>query len=220
MNVQIASSWKEKLQEEFTKPYFSELANFLRQDVQQYQIYPPGKLIFNAFDKCSFENTKVVILGQDPYHGAGQANGLSFSVSDGIRIPPSLKNIFQEIHDDLGKEIPKTGNLERWAEQGVLMLNAVLTVRAGSPGSHRKKGWEEFTSAVLKLVSEEKENLVFILWGKDAQTRGQIIDRNKHLVLESAHPSPYSAHSGFFGNRHFSQANAYLRRHGKTEIDW
>lgn len=220
MEVKIAPSWKSHLEEELTKPYLEKLALFLREAVQQEKVYPPGELIFNAFEKCSFEDTKVVILGQDPYHGAGQANGLSFSVSEGVRVPPSLKNIFQEIKDDLGKEIPKSGNLERWAEQGVLMLNAVLTVQAAQPGSHRKKGWEEFTSAVLQIVSDKKENVVFLLWGKDAQTRGQIIDRTKHLVLESAHPSPYSVHTGFFGNKHFSQANNYLKENGKEQIDW
>ena len=220
MNLNIAESWKTYLEDEFSKPYFKKLTLFLADEVQKEKIYPPEKFIFNAFEKCSFEDTKVVILGQDPYHGAGQANGLSFSVSDGVRVPPSLKNIFQEIHDDLGKEIPTSGNLERWASQGVLMLNAVLTVQASKPASHKKKGWEEFTSAALKLVSDEKENLVFLLWGKDAQKRGEIIDRTKHLVLESAHPSPYSVHTGFFGNKHFSQANNYLREHGKNEIDW
>ncbi len=220
MEVNIAESWKPHLEDEFKKPSFEKLAVFLREAVQQEKIYPPGNLIFNAFQKCTFEDTKVVILGQDPYHGAGQANGLSFSVSDGVRIPPSLKNIFKEINDDLGKEIPKSGNLERWASQGVLMLNAVLTVQASKPASHRKKGWEEFTSAVLKLVSDEKENLVFLLWGKDAQKRGEIIDREKHLVLASAHPSPYSVHTGFFGNKHFSQANNYLKEKNKEEIDW
>jgi uracil-DNA glycosylase len=220
MDVKIAESWKSHLEEEFSKPYFDKLTLFLADEVQKEKIYPQGSLIFNAFEKCSFEDTKVVILGQDPYHGAGQANGLSFSVSEGVRVPPSLKNIFQEIKDDLGKEIPTSGNLERWASQGVLMLNAVLTVQASKPASHRKKGWEEFTSAVLKLVSDEKENLVFLLWGKDAQKRGEIIDRTKHLVLESAHPSPYSVHTGFFGNKHFSQANNYLKEKGKEEIDW
>ncbi len=220
MDVKIAASWKSHLEEEFNKPYFEKLSLFLREEVQKEKVYPSGSLIFNAFEKCSLEDTKVVILGQDPYHGAGQANGLSFSVSDGVKVPPSLKNIFQEIHDDLGKEIPKSGNLERWASQGVLMLNAVLTVQASKPASHRKKGWEEFTSAALKLVSDKKENVVFLLWGKDAQKRGEIIDRTKHLVLESAHPSPYSVHTGFFGNKHFSQANNYLKEKGKDEIDW
>ncbi|AFM03313.1 Uracil-DNA glycosylase [Bernardetia litoralis DSM 6794] len=220
MDIKIAESWKSHVEEEFSKPYFEKLELFLREATQQQKIYPPKELIFNAFEKCSFEDTKVVILGQDPYHGAGQANGLSFSVSDGVRVPPSLKNIFKEINDDLGKEIPTNGNLERWASQGVLMLNAVLTVQASKPASHRTKGWENFTSAVLKLVSDEKENLVFLLWGKDAQKRGEIIDREKHLVLESPHPSPYSVHTGFFGNKHFSQANNYLKEKGKDEIDW
>ncbi|MGB0522966.1 MAG: uracil-DNA glycosylase [Flammeovirgaceae bacterium] len=220
MNVKIAEDWKALLQPEFEKEYFQKLTAFIKEDIKQFTIYPPGKLIFNAFDKCSFEDAKVVIIGQDPYHGPGQANGLCFSVNDGIRMPPSLKNIFKEIQEDLGKPFPETGNLERWAEQGVLMLNATLTVRAKTPGSHQKKGWEEFTDAVIRVVSEQKEGLVFLLWGKYAQNKGAIIDRAKHCVLTSAHPSPYSANNGFFGNKHFSKANAYLKSLGKTEIDW
>jgi len=220
MNVKIAESWKNKLQTEFEKPYFTEITEFIKQEYQEHTVYPPGPLIFNAFDKCGFEDTKVVIIGQDPYHGANQANGLSFSVNDGVKIPPSLVNIFKEIQDSLGKEIPKSGNLERWAEQGVLMLNAVLTVQAKTPRSHHGKGWEQFTQAVINLIAAEKENVVFILWGKDAQERGQAIDREKHCILASPHPSPYSAHNGFFGNNHFVLANEYLKKQGKTLIEW
>ncbi len=220
MNVKIAASWKTKLQSEFEKDYFIKVTDFVKEEYQTQTVYPPGALIFNAFDKCSFEDTKVVILGQDPYHGAKQANGLSFSVNDGVTVPPSLVNIFKEIKDSLGKEIPKSGNLERWAVQGVLMLNAVLTVRAKTPRSHRGKGWEQFTQAVIDLIATEKENVVFMLWGKDAQERGQKIDTQKHLVLSSPHPSPYSADKGFFGNNHFVLANQYLTDCGKTPIDW
>ncbi|MFN3403137.1 MAG: uracil-DNA glycosylase [Cytophagaceae bacterium] len=220
MEVQIASSWKAKLVGEFEKSYFSNLAGFLKEEKKQYTLYPPGQLIFSAFDKCPFDEVKVVIIGQDPYHGPGQANGLCFSVADNIPLPPSLQNIFKEIKSDLGKEIPKTGNLERWAKQGVLLLNATLTVRANSPGSHQKRGWEEFTDAVIKILSDEKENLVFILWGAYAQKKGAIINREKHCVLSAAHPSPFSAHSGFFGCKHFSKSNEYLRSKGKKEIEW
>ncbi|NJL12465.1 MAG: uracil-DNA glycosylase [Microscillaceae bacterium] len=220
MQVRIADSWKPWLQAEFEKPYFQSLTEFIRQEYQSQTVYPPGRLIFNAFEHCSFEDLKVVILGQDPYHGPGQANGLSFSVSEGVRVPPSLVNIFKEIQEDLSKPIPKSGNLERWAAQGVLMLNAVLTVRANTPRSHRNKGWESFTQSVVQLISDQKEHVVFMLWGKDAQERGAVIDREKHLVLESAHPSPYSADKGFFGNRHFSQANAFLEAHQLPSIDW
>jgi len=220
MSVKIEPSWHERLQEEFEQPYFQALTLFVKEEVKQHTIYPPGKLIFNAFEKCPFEQVKVVIIGQDPYHGPGQANGLSFSVNDGMRIPPSLVNIFKEIHNDLGKPIPKSGNLERWAEQGVLMLNATLTVRASSPGSHQKKGWETFTDAVIKTVSREKENVVFLLWGAYAQKKGQIIDTERHLVLTSPHPSPFSADRGFFGSKHFSQCNAYLEQKGLTPIEW
>ncbi|MEH0154880.1 uracil-DNA glycosylase [Limibacter armeniacum] len=220
MDVKIEDSWKGKLQTEFDKPYFQQLTNFVKGAYTNNTIYPPGKLIFNAFDRCTFDNVKVVILGQDPYHGPGQANGLCFSVNDGVQYPPSLQNIFKEIAQDLGKPIPDTGNLERWADQGVLLLNATLTVEAHKAGSHQKKGWEEFTDAVIKKVSDEKEGVVFILWGSYAQKKGAIIDTKKHLVLKSPHPSPLSAHRGFFGNGHFSKANEYLQQQGKEPIEW
>jgi uracil-DNA glycosylase len=220
MHVKISESWKSRLQPEFDKPYFKELAEFIKNEYRSNTIYPPGKEIFNAFDKCSFEDLKVVIIGQDPYHGPGQANGLCFSVREGVRIPPSLVNIFKEIKSDLGKEIPSHGNLERWAKQGVLLLNATLTVRANTPGSHQKKGWEEFTDAVIQHISDQKEHIVFILWGAYAQRKGAVIDKNKHLVLESAHPSPFSADRGFFGNRHFSKTNVYLIQQGQSRVDW
>lgn len=220
MQVKIADSWKNYLNEEFQKPYFEDLIRFVKEETTSNSIFPQGKHIFNAFEKCPFQNVEVVILGQDPYHGPGQANGLAFSVNDGVKPPPSLVNIFKEIKNDLGKEIPKSGNLERWAEQGVLLLNATLTVRANTPGSHQKKGWEEFTDAAIKKISEEHSNLVFMLWGAYAQKKGIIIDGNKHLVLKAPHPSPFSAHSGFFGCKHFSKANEYLLKHGKKPIEW
>lgn len=220
MDVKIESSWKLKLDDEFNKPYFENLIGFVKNEYQTQTIFPPGKEIFRAFDCCTFDNTKVVILGQDPYHGPGQANGLCFSVRDDVRMPPSLVNIFKEIKADLGKPIPANGNLERWANQGVLLLNATLTVRSGTPGSHQNKGWETFTDAAIKKLSDEKAHIVFLLWGAYAQKKGEIIDRNKHLVLMSAHPSPFSADRGFFGNKHFSKANAYLRAQGLKEIDW
>ncbi len=220
MDVKIAPTWKSLLTEEFSKPYFRQLAEFVRNEYKTQTIYPRGKDIFKAFDRCDFEDVKVVIIGQDPYHGPGQANGLCFSVCDGIRFPPSLMNIFKEIRDDLGKEIPASGDLGRWANQGVLLLNATLTVRANTPGSHQNRGWETFTDAVIKKISDEKEGVVFLLWGAYAQKKGEIIDRSKHLVLMAAHPSPFSADRGFFGCRHFSKANAYLRSIGKEEIDW
>ena len=220
MNVSIAKDWKEKLNSEFEKPYFLELVNFLKEDIKKHKIYPPGKLIFSAFQHCNFSNLKVVIMGQDPYHGHGQANGLCFSVSDGIGIPPSLVNIFKEINNDLEKPIPKSGNLERWAAQGVLLLNATLSVRASTPGSHQKKGWETFTDAIIKLISKEKENIVFMLWGAYAQQKGMIVNPEKHHILKSAHPSPFSVHRGFFGNKHFSKANHYLNQIGKQVIEW
>ena len=215
MNVQ-----KEALMPEFSKDYFIRLTDFVRKEYHETTVYPPGKLIFNAFNLCPFDKVKVVIIGQDPYHGPGQAHGLCFSVNDGIQPPPSLVNIFKEINNDLGKPIPQSGNLTRWAEQGVLLLNATLTVRAHQAGSHQRRGWEEFTDAVIRKLAEEKSNLVFILWGAYAQKKGAFIDRSKHLVLTSVHPSPLSAHSGFFGNHHFSLANDYLVKNGKTAIDW
>ena len=220
MNVQIEESWKKQLQAEFEKDYFIKLTDFVRNEYASTQIYPPGKLIFNAFNLCPFDKAKVVIIGQDPYHGPGQAHGLCFSVNDGVAFPPSLKNIFKEIQDDLGIPVPESGNLTRWANQGVLLLNATLTVRAHQAGSHQKKGWEEFTDAAIRALAEQREHLVFILWGAYAQKKGAFIDRNKHLVLASAHPSPLSAYNGFFGNKHFSQANEYLMAHGETPVCW
>ena len=221
MEVKIASDWKALLQEEFEKPYFSELIQFVRTEYQQSRIYPPGKLIFNAFEHCPVEQTKVVILGQDPYHGPGQAHGLCFSVPEGIDQPPSLQNIFKEINNDLGTPIPTSGNLERWSDQGVFLLNATLTVRAHQAGSHQNKGWETFTDAVIRLLAERKKHLVFMLWGNYAQRKGAFIDTNRHLVLKSVHPSPLSANrGGWFGMHQFSQTNAYLKQHGLREIQW
>ncbi len=220
MNVKIAEDWKNILQEEFDKEYFHQLVHFVKKEYKEHTVYPPGKQIFSAFDYCSLEDLKVVIIGQDPYHGPRQANGLCFSVSDGVRTPPSLRNIFKELQADVGKAIPQSGNLEHWAKQGILLLNATLTVRANNAGSHQRKGWEEFTDAVIQKISDQKKELVFLLWGAYAQRKGAIIDRSKHLVLESAHPSPLAAHNGFFGNRHFSQTNAYLERVGKAPILW
>lgn len=221
MDVKIEKSWKEKLAKEFEKDYFRELTSFVREEYKgTTPIYPPARLIFNAFDHCPFENVKVVILGQDPYHGPGQANGLCFSVNKGIQFPPSLMNIFKEIADDTGKPIPSDGDLTRWSDQGVLLLNATLTVRAASAGSHQNKGWEQFTDAVIRILAEKRENIVFILWGSYAQKKGAFIDRNKHLVLTSPHPSPLSAYHGFFGNHHFTRANDYLQSHGMQPIEW
>jgi uracil-DNA glycosylase len=220
MDVRIAPDWKEKLAGEFEKEYFHELTEFVRDEYKRGTVYPPGKEIFHAFDAASFDSVRVVIIGQDPYHGPGQANGLCFSVRNGIRMPPSLVNIYKEIQADLGKPIPASGDLERWARQGVLLLNATLTVRASAPGSHQNKGWELFTDAVIKLLSDTREHLVFLLWGAYAQKKGEIIDRNKHCVLLAPHPSPFSADRGFFGCRHFSKANEYLRSKGMTPIDW
>lgn len=220
MDVKIEKSWKTRLQGEFEAEYFQELTAFVKSEYQSYQIFPQAKNIFNAFDLSPFENTRVVILGQDPYHGEGQAHGLCFSVQEGTRIPPSLQNIFKEIKDDLNIEIPSHGCLSRWAEQGVLLLNATLTVQAHQAGSHQKKGWEEFTDAVINLLSEQKEKLVFLLWGAYAQRKGELIDKSKHHVLESPHPSPFAAHRGFFGNKHFSKTNAYLKENGLKEIIW
>lgn len=220
MDVQIEESWKQILSAEFEKDYFRQLTDFVRNEYRSTTVYPPGKLIFNAFNLCPFEQVKVVIIGQDPYHGPGQAHGLCFSVNDNVPFPPSLRNIFKEIQDDLGKPIPESGNLTRWAKQGVLLLNATLTVRAHQAGSHQRRGWEEFTDAAIRALAEQREQLVFILWGAYAQKKGAFIDRSRHLVLTSVHPSPLSAHNGFFGNRHFSRANEYLQQHGQTPIEW
>lgn len=220
MNVQIDSSWAEQLRGEFDAPYFAQLARFVHQEYAQGVCYPPGREIFNAFNLCPFDKVKVVIIGQDPYHGPGQAEGLCFSVKDGVKMPPSLVNIFREISDDTGRPMPASGSLRRWAEQGVLLLNATLTVRAHQAGSHQGHGWEEFTDAVIGKLAAGRDNLVFILWGSYAQRKGQIIDRSRHLVLASAHPSPLSAYHGFFGNHHFSRCNDYLIEHGKTPINW
>ena len=220
MNVRIEESWKQKLTPEFEKDYFIKLTEFVRAEYASKTIYPPAKLIFNAFDHCPFDDVKVVIIGQDPYHGPGQAHGLCFSVAEGIPNPPSLQNIFKEIMSDLGKPMPANGDLTRWARQGVLLLNATLTVQAHLAGSHQRKGWEEFTDAAIRLLAEKREHLVFILWGAYAQKKGAFIDRSKHLVLASAHPSPLSAYNGFFGNKHFSRTNEYLKAHGIAEIEW
>lgn len=220
MDVKIEESWKDALKEEFGKEYFKELVQFVKEEYKNHTVYPQGENIFKAFEYCPFDNVKVVIIGQDPYHGPNQANGLSFSVNDEVRIPPSLVNIYKEIKNDLGKEIPKSGNLERWAKQGVMLLNATLTVRASSAGSHQNKGWEIFTDAVIKALSDKRDNLVFILWGAYAQRKGEVIDDKKHLVLKSAHPSPFSADRGFFGNKHFSKTNEYLESHQIKTIDW
>lgn len=220
MDVKIEESWKSVLAEEFEKPYFEKLTDFVRDEYRSHQVYPPAKLIFNAFDQCPFGELKVVILGQDPYHGPGQAHGLCFSVNDGVDFPPSLRNIFKELNGDVGKVIPKSGNLTDWARQGVLLLNATLTVRAHQAGSHQKKGWEEFTDAVIHRINELKEGVVFILWGSYAIRKGEFIDRNKHLVLTSVHPSPLSASRGYFGNKHFSKANDFLIAHQLKAINW
>ncbi len=220
MNVKIEERWKEKLKKEFEKPYFESLTAFVREEYKNHVVYPPGKEIFSAFDRCPYDKVKVVVIGQDPYHGKGQAHGLCFSVNENIKMPPSLVNIFKEIKDDLGVEVPIHGNLENWAKQGVLLLNAILTVRTRQPGSHQNKGWETFTDAAIRSLSENRENLVFLLWGSYAQRKGAVINQSRHLVLESAHPSPFSAHRGFFGNRHFSKANAYLMKHNIEPIRW
>ena len=221
MNVKIDPSWKEHLSEEFAKPYFIDLTNFVRQEYQTATCYPPGRLIFNACNLCPVDKVKVVIIGQDPYHGPGQAHGLSFSVCDGVPFPPSLQNIFKEIQQDMGTPIPITGNLTRWAEQGVLLLNATLTVREHQPGSHQRHGWEQFTDAAIKALNAHRDNLVFILWGGYARSKASLIDASRHLVLQSAHPSPMSANKGgWFGNHHFSRANAYLVEHGQEPINW
>lgn len=221
MDVKIEAGWKELLKEEFGKPYFEELVRFLKTEKEQgKKIYPPGALIFNAFDKTPFANLKVVILGQDPYHGPGQAHGLCFSVPDGVPPPPSLVNIYKELNADIGMPIPKTGNLTKWAEQGVLLLNAVLTVRANEPASHAKCGWMNFTDAVIRKISDKKKGIVFLLWGRFAQDKQMLLDTTKHFVLKAAHPSPFSADKGFFGCRHFSKTNELLRQQNLTAIDW
>jgi uracil-DNA glycosylase len=221
MEVKIEASWKEELQSEFDKPYFETLTRFVKEEYKTRTIYPPAGLIFNAFNLCPFYQTKVVIIGQDPYHGAGQAHGLCFSVNDGVRFPPSLSNIFKEIESDVHIPFPQSGNLERWARQGVLLLNATLTVRAGEAGSHQKHGWEEFTDSVIQKLSDKREGLVFMLWGSYAQKKGAVIDTSKHLVLKAVHPSPLSANrGGFFGCKHFSKANEYLQRRGGEPIVW
>lgn len=220
MNVQIEESWKQVLAPEFEKDYFIRLTDFVRNEYKTTTIYPPGKLIFNAFNLCPFNEVKVVILGQDPYHDDGQANGLCFSVNDGIPFPPSLQNIFKEISDDLNRPAPASGDLSRWARQGVLLLNSILTVRAHQASSHKDHGWEIFTDRVIKELSENRENLVFMLWGSYAKNKGAQIDKSKHLVLTSVHPSPLSVYRGFFGCKHFSRANEYLKAHNKKEIEW
>lgn len=225
MKLALPDSWHAELSSELDKPYFLELEKFVSREYEQEVIYPAKDNIFNAFHHCAFNETKVVLIGQDPYHGQGQANGLCFSVNDGVPLPPSLKNIFKELKDDTGNEIPfdnfrSIGNLEHWAKQGVLMLNATLTVRSKSPGSHQKKGWEEFTDAVIKKLADTKEDLVFILWGAYAQKKGAFIDKKKHHVLESAHPSPFSVHKGFFGSKPFSKTNDFLESKAKDKINW
>lgn len=220
MDVRIEDSWKARLQDEFDKPYFAALTQFVRNEYAAGTVYPPGREMFAAFDACPFDDVRVVILGQDPYHEPGQAHGLCFSVNDGVQFPPSLVNIFKEIESDLGRPMPSSGNLMRWAKQGVLLLNATLTVRAHQAGSHQNKGWEAFTDAVIHRLATERNHIVFILWGSYAQRKGSFIDRNRHCVLQSPHPSPLSAYRGFFGNKHFSRANAYLIENGYKPIDW
>lgn len=217
MTVKIEESWKGHLESEFDQHYFEELSAFVRGEYMFKRIYPSAGNIFRAFDLCPFDQVKVVILGQDPYHGAGQANGLCFAVGEGVRLPPSLVNIYKEIEADLGLKMKPRGDLEQWAKQGVLLLNATLTVEAGKAGSHQGKGWERFTDVVIEKLSKEREGIVFMLWGRYAQEKGKVIDRSKHLVMEAPHPSPFSAHSGFFGCKHFSKANEYL---GDRAIDW
>lgn len=220
MNVKIEESWSRELKDEFERPYFKELVDFIKEEYSSTTVYPPAKLIFNAFDSCPFDKVKVVILGQDPYHGPNQAHGLCFSVNDGVAFPPSLVNIFKEIESDLGISIPNSGNLTRWANQGVLLLNATLTVRAHQAGSHQNKGWETFTDSVIRILSERKKDIVFMLWGSYAQKKGAVIDKSKHLVLKAVHPSPLSAYRGFLGCKHFSIANEYLNRQEISPILW
>lgn len=220
MSVKIDDSWAPLLADEFEKPYFQALISFVRSEYSQYRCFPPGNLIFNAFNTTPYDKVKVVLLGQDPYHEPGQAHGLCFSVNDGIPFPPSLVNIFKEIQTDIGTLVPSSGNLTRWAQQGVLLLNATLTVREHQAGSHQRRGWETFTDSVIRLLSDTRENLVFILWGGYAQSKSYLIDGRKHLVLSSAHPSPLSAYRGFFGNHHFSLTNQYLISKGIEPIKW
>ncbi|MCR5299011.1 MAG: uracil-DNA glycosylase [Paludibacteraceae bacterium] len=220
MDVRIEQSWKRELQEEFDKPYFQALTEFVRSEYRTTTVYPPGNLIFNAFEKCPFDKVKLVIIGQDPYHEPGQAEGLCFSVRENVPFPPSLQNIFKEIETETGTPIPTSGSLERWATQGVLLLNATLTVRAHQAGSHQGKGWEQFTDAVISILSRKKEHLVFFLWGAYAQKKGAVIDRSRHCVLQTAHPSPLSVYRGFWGCDHFIKANEYLRANGCQEIVW
>jgi len=220
VNPSIEESWKAVLDEEFKKPYFKELKQFLIEERKKNVVYPPGPLIFSAFNHAPFDKVKVVIIGQDPYHGPGQANGLCFSVSDDIKPPPSLVNIYKEINSDLGIPIPKNGNLEPWADQGVLLINATLTVRANQAGSHQNMGWENFTDAVIKTLSGQKKGLVFLLWGRFAQAKEVLIDGSKHFILKAAHPSPFSAYNGFMGCKHFSKTNELLRQQGLKEINW
>ena len=220
MEIRIEESWKRELAEEWEKDYFVRLTQFVREEYATKQIFPPGRQIFAAFNSTPFHEVKVVILGQDPDHDVGQANGLCFSVNDGIQFPPSLRNIFKEIESDIGTPVPQSGDLSRWAKQGVLLLNATLTVEAHRAGSHQRHGWEQFTDSVIAHLAEHRDNLVFILWGSYAIGKGAFIDRNRHLVLTSVHPSPLSAHRGFFGNHHFSRTNQYLIEHGKTPIEW
>lgn len=221
MNVKIHDSWKPYLKEEFSKPYFAELVSFVKHEYKQFTCYPPGNQIFAAFDYCHFNDLKVVIIGQDPYHGFGQANGLCFSVTDGLVHPPSLKNIFKEIETDLNKPYPSSGNLERWAKQGVLLLNASLTVRKQQAGSHQNKGWEQFTNSVISSISEHKSNIVFLLWGGFAKQKASLIDSTKHHILQCGHPSPLSANRGFwFGNKHFSKTNSLLVTNDLESVEW
>ena len=220
MDVKIEQTWKAALQEEFEKDYFFGLTDFVRNEYNTKLTFPPASLIFNAFEQCPFDKVKVVIIGQDPYHGDGQAHGLCFSVNDGVAFPPSLLNIFKEIERDLGKQMPTSGNLIRWAQQGVLLLNATLTVQAHMAGSHQGKGWETFTDAVIHKLASNKEHLVFMLWGSYAQKKGDFIDSSRHLILKSVHPSPLSAYRGFIGNSHFSLTNQYLKENGQIEIEW
>lgn len=220
VRVEIEESWEKALREEFDKDYFKHLSETVHKMYRSETVYPPAALVFNAFNQCPLTKVKVVILGQDPYHGPGQAMGLSFSVPDGVRIPPSLLNMYKEIRDDVGTGIPENGNLERWAKQGVLLLNATLTVRASEAGAHQGLGWEQFTDAVIETISREKEHVVFLLWGSYARSKKTLINEEKHLILEAPHPSPLSAHRGFMGCKHFSKTNEYLKTHGNKAIDW